>query len=93
MALIKCGKCQYEFEVGKPEIEIVNQLSFAAIIINFAGMPGMVCPNCKQKFVLAIQAVDIGAGLKIAHMPLPDQAQQPSIVAAPAGFNPRKIIQ
>jgi hypothetical protein len=90
--IIKCGKCNKEFECGKPVIEILNQLSLCAILINFANMPGTICTHCGQKYVLAIQAFDLSS-MKIAHMALPDQPNQPSIVTAPAGFDPRKIIQ
>lgn len=83
-----CGK---PMEVTDPIIEIVNQLSFSAIVVNHNAMKGLTCLSCGLHHFVAIQGFDMRA-VQLSVMPIPAEAQKSSIITeAPAGFNPKRF--
>lgn len=78
---ITCTRCTHSFDVGDPVIEIVNQISFCSIVVNFAGVPRK-CVRCGQEYFLAIQALDM-RGIKIACLPVPVQPEESRIITLP----------
>lgn len=75
---LKC-ECGNQMEVSDPIIEIVNQLSLSAIVINHAAVTGKVCSACGKERFLAIQGFDVSA-FKIVCLPVPPKPEESRIV-------------
>jgi hypothetical protein len=85
---IKC-ECGNDLHITDPIIEIVNQISFCALVLNHAAMQGNVCSKCGKKYFMCIQGFNLAA-IKLALLPVPEEKEVSRIITNATGFDPRK---
>jgi len=81
---IKCTCGNDLVLTGEPVIEVVNQLSFASVVVNFANMGGRKCTRCGADHVLGIHQVDF-SGIKMGFVNVPAK-EKPSGLILPPGL-------
>ncbi len=82
-------QCGNPLEITDPQFEIVNQLSFCAIVINFAAIEGNKCSKCGVAYAMGIQGFNLAA-IQLALIAIPPKEEASRIITDVNGFDPKK---